>query len=298
LCFEFRKLSKEEEINSMSIRLNLSLLTILAAFSATIPGCGDDADSDPDTGGDAGETSTGGKATGTGGKATSDAGSTGEDAGAPSTGGKSGTGGAGGAPTTDAGAPSTDAGAPGEAGSTGTGGSSTGGASSTGGKSGGEGGAPAGGECRAPQCLIDVAAGCAPEGECTMGGFDFDPQNPPMNLDDLSIAICWENGVKAGMKAVGTESASFEYQKDGDVCYTADFALEGGETTEILYKNADGELFATQTVDRDANTVTITCQDGSDSVTYSPDDCGSDDEQPGQQPDTSQCAMDATCALD
>jgi hypothetical protein len=272
----------------MSIRLNLSLLTILAAFSATIPGCGDDADGD-EPGGEAGDSSTGGKATGTGGKATSDAGSTGEDAGAPSTGGKSGTGGA---PSTDAGAPSTDAGAPGEAGSTGTGGSSTGGASSTGGKSGG-GGAPSG-ECTVPQCLIDLVAGCEPEGACTQA-INIDPSNP--DPTDISVAICWENGVKAGMEGLASDTAVFEYQKDGDVCYTAEFPVQSSTTTEISFKDASGQLVATEIVDNESNTVTITCEDGGESVTYSPDDCGGE-EQAGEQPDTSECTMDPTCSLD
>lgn len=280
----------------MSIRLNLSLLTILAAFSATIPGCGDDADGD-EPGGEAGDSSTGGKATGTGGKATAEAGSTGEDAGAPSTGGKSGgTGGkssTGGAPSADAGGPSVDAGAPGDAGSTGTGGSSTGGASSTGGKSGG-GGAPAG-ECTAPQCLIDLVTGCEPEGACTQG-INFDPTNP--DPTDISIAICWENGVKAGMEGLGTgDTAVFEYQKNGDTCYTAEFPIESTTTSEIYFKDASGQLVATEVVDQESNTVTITCEDGGESVTYSPDDCGGE-QQAGDQPDTSECADDSSCTLD
>lgn len=279
----------------MSIRLNLSLLTVLAAFSATIPGCGDDADSDPDNGGDAGETSTGGKATGTGGKATSDAGSTGEDAGAPSTGGKSGTGGAGGAPTTDAGAPSTDAGAPGEAGSTGTGGSSTGGASSTGGKSGGEGGAPSG-SCDVPQCLLDLLVGCEPEGECTRAT-NLDPQNPPTNPEDITFAVCWDNGVKAGMEGFGGDTVILEYQKDGDVCYTTEMAVSSSvDTTDIVFRNSSGDIVARETVDSESNTITVTCEDTGESVTYAPDSCGSD-EPTGEQPDPSQCSMGA-CSLD
>jgi hypothetical protein len=274
----------------MSIRLNLSLLTIVAAFSATIPGCGDDADGDPDNGGEAGEASTGGKST-TGGRASTEAGSTGE-AGETSTGGKSGTGGA---PSTDAGAPSTDAGAPGEAGSTGTGGSSTGGASSTGGKSGGEGGAPAG-ECTVPQCLIDLVTGCEPEGECTQTT-NLDPQNPPTDPNDITFAICWENGVKAGMQGLGGDTVTLEYQKDGDVCYMAEFPIQSSTTTEITFKDASGNVVATEVVDNESNTVTITCEDGGESVTYSPDDCGSE-EPAGEQPDTSECAMTTTCALD
>ncbi len=286
----------------MSIRLNLSLLTILAAFSATIPGCGDDADGDPDTGGEAGDgdTGTGGKATSTGGRASSsDAGSTGEDAGAPGTGGKSSTGGKSGSGgiSSDAGGPSVDAGAPGEAGSTGTGGSSTGGASSTGGKSGGEGGAPSGGDCAVPQCLIDLLTGCEPEGECTQTS-NLDPLNPPANLDDITYAICWENGVKAGMEGFSGDTVSLEFQKDGDVCYTTEMSLSTSvDTTDIVYKDSSGNIVARETIDSESNTMTVTCEDSGESVTYSPDDCG-DDEPTGEAPDTSECAMTSTCTLD
>lgn len=279
----------------MSIRLNLSVLTVLAAFAATIPGCGDDADGDPPSGGEAGDgdTGTGGKST-SGGSTSSDAGSAGagEEAGAPSsTGGKSGgTGGTSG----DAGAPSTEAGAPGEAGATGTGGSSTGGSSGTGGKSGGGGNT---GECTVPQCLIDLVTGCEAQGECTMG-LNFDPLNPPTNPSELSVAICWENGVKAGMRSFDEDVVVFEYQKNGDTCYTAEFPVESAATTEVYYKDASGNLVATQVVSQGENTSTITCEESGESVTYSPDDCGGDEQQPGEQPDIAQCADDPTCSLD
>jgi YD repeat-containing protein len=266
-------------------------LTILAAFSATIPGCGDDADGDPENGGEAGETGTGGKAT-TGGRASTEAGSTGEDAGAPSTGGKSGTGGA---PSTDAGAPSTDAGAPGEAGSTGTGGSSTGGASSTGGKSGGEGGAPAG-ECETPQCLIDlVTEECVPEGACVS---NIDLSNPT----DPTIAICYENGVKAGMElSEDGQSGTFIYQRNGNTCYAIEMPLEeSGEVQTAYWYDSDGNLVATTTTDPDTNSQTTTCEDSGESVTYTPGSCGSSEPAPGTAPpDMNACStMDSTCALD
>jgi hypothetical protein len=273
----------------MSIRLNLSLLTILAAFSATIPGCGDDADGD-EPGGEAGDSSTGGKATGTGGKATADAGSTGEDAGAPSTGGKSGTGGA---PSTDAGAPSTDAGAPGEAGSTGTGGSSTGGASSTGGKSGGEGGAPAG-ECETPQCLIDLVTDeCVPEGECVS---NIDISTPT----DPTFAFCYENGVKAGMElSEDGQSGTFIYQKNGNICYAIEMPLEeSGEVQTAYWYDSDGNLVATMTVDPDTNSQTITCEDSGESVTYTPESCGSSEPSPGTGTADDCATMDTSCSLD
>jgi hypothetical protein len=264
----------------MSYRLKLSVLTMLAGFAIAFPGCSDDDDSDG--GGDAGEgpTETGGRAStggssNRGGSAPSDGGSDIGVGGEPTVGGATGDGGT---PSEGEGGTPSEGGATAEAGTPGTGGTDAGGAS--------------GGTCEAPACLEDLTANCAPEGECTMG-VNIDVTNPdPIG----NIALCWDNGVKAGLTEydAATGSATMEFQNaNGTPCYVLEMQLDGSGTTTGEYRTVSGEVVATMTVDNDANSNTIVCV-GGETYVYEPGTC--EDEDPGA-PDTGECAM-GTCTLE
>jgi hypothetical protein len=269
----------QKKESTMSYRLKLSVLTMLAGFAIAFPGCSDDDDSD-DGGGDAGEgpSATGGKAS-TGGS-TSKGGSTSSEGGADV--GLGGEGTAGGA-TGDGGTPSeggmsSEGGATAEAGSPGTGGSGMGGAS--------------GGTCEAAPCLEDLMANCVPEGECTLG-VNIDVTDPdPM----INIATCWDNGVKAGFTEYdeASGSATMEFQNaNGTPCYVLETQLDGSGTTTGEFRTVGGEVVATMTVDNNTNSNTIVCM-GGDTYVYEPGTC--EDEAP-QVADPSQCTM-GTCTLE
>lgn len=271
----------------MSIRLKLSVLTMFAGLAA-FSGCGDDSDSDdPSNGGEAGDSSTtGGKAGSTGGKAGTTGGNTGTTGGTDGGStdpGAGGDGAVGGANEPGAGGAPSEGGVPNEGGETSTGGTSTGGT--------GSGGAPTG-TCEYPQCLADLQANCVPEGECTQQINLDDPLNP-------SFAMCWDNGVKAGFGDfdADTGSGTFEFQMNGDVCYSIDFTAEATTgASSLVYKDASGATVATVETDPDTESQTITCVDSGQVVVYTPESCP--DPEPGsEQPDPSECAM-GTCALD
>ena len=112
----------------------------------------------------------------------------------------------------------------------------------------------------------------------------------------VNIALCWDNGVKAGLTEydAGTGSATMEFQNaNGTPCYVLEMQLDGSGTTTGEYRTVGGEVVATMTVNNDTNSNTIVCV-GGETYVYEPGTC--EDEAPGT-PDQSQCAM-GTCTLE
>lgn len=126
------------------------------------------------------------------------------------------------------------------------------GSSGPGGGVGGTGGGGAAGgaggglpdDCNLPACMADLMLGCAPSGACTqqMG-------------TGLSLAMCFDNGVKAIMSYDLAAGTSILVSQGGVTCYTMASVPSSGA---LLVKNAAGVSVGTVAKDGDGNNV-VTC---------------------------------------
>jgi hypothetical protein len=105
------------------------------------------------------------------------------------------------------------------------------------------------GVCNIPECFTSVPSQCLPMGEC-MSAFT-----------ETDINLCFANGVKVHVVAmVGTDflANSQVLNPDGSLCFSNE-AASTGNIFNATYRDAAGNVFATSTLDRDTEALTITC---------------------------------------
>jgi hypothetical protein len=136
-------------------------------------------------------------------------------------------------------------------------------------------------ECPTVHCIDDLRTDCIPEGECHFEGALADQQ------------FCWDNGVSydfATNAGFPTTLTTITWHDAADqVCMvfetTTTTVLDGNtatSTSEVKWKDPQGTVVATEVVDTEAGTTTITCSGTNETVVYYNDsDCKGPDDSEG-----------------
>jgi hypothetical protein len=141
-------------------------------------------------------------------------------------------------------------------------------------------------ECPVVTCIETLRESCIPQGDCTM---DQTQLTEP--------TFCWENGVSYDMDVnagfpVSTTKITWR-DPEGAACivYDTTSTIDGQNVTSVVeWKTPEGQIIATEVVDTEAGTTTITCAGSNETVVYQN---GTDCSGPGNE-DTEQCTQ-GTC---
>ncbi|HEX2731162.1 MAG TPA: hypothetical protein VHM70_06145 [Polyangiaceae bacterium] len=144
-------------------------------------------------------------------------------------------------------------------------------------------------ECPQVNCIENLRTACIPEGACHLSG---DPTSSQVG--------CWENGVGFDLSFVAglptTKTTTVWHDGAGGACVIYEFDttvnIQAGTSVSTGYwKDPDGTVIATETVDSETDTVTITCADDNETVVYHPPCKGPSDQSNGSTCDQGPCPM-------